>query len=100
SRALQELFVAGIKTNTRLFQRILEDESFRAGKIDTGYLERLLGAAHRSGAGETRKDAENVAAIAAAVFAMFNSKSKTDEGGATGAGSSGWKRTARAEGLM
>ncbi len=42
ARALQEYFVAGIKTNLGLFRRILADEDFRSGKIDTGYLERLL----------------------------------------------------------
>ena len=42
-RALEELFVAGIKTNVGLFRRILGDEDFQAGKIDTGYLERLAG---------------------------------------------------------
>ena len=41
TRALQELFVGGIKTNAGLFRRILADEDFQSGKIDTGYLERL-----------------------------------------------------------
>ena len=44
-RALQELFVGGIKTNVGLFRRILADEDFKSGKIDTGYLERLRSAA-------------------------------------------------------
>ena len=41
-RALYEYFVGGIKTNISLFRRILKDPDFRAGKIDTGFLERLL----------------------------------------------------------
>ena len=41
-RALYEYFVAGIKTNISLFRRILRDADFRAGKLDTGYLDRLL----------------------------------------------------------
>src|SRR5271170_7783505 len=41
-RALYESFVAGIKTNIALFQRIMGDADFRAGKLDTGYLDRLL----------------------------------------------------------
>jgi len=36
-RALSEYFVAGIKTNISLFQRILQDPDFREGKFDTGY---------------------------------------------------------------
>src|SRR5271169_2828433 len=35
-RALDEYFVGGIKTNISLFQRILDDPEFAAGKIDTG----------------------------------------------------------------
>ena len=42
ARALPEYFVAGIKTNLGLFRRILADKDFQSGKIDTGYLERLL----------------------------------------------------------
>ena len=41
-RAMNEYFVGGIKTNISLFQRILRDPEFLAGKIDTGYLDRLL----------------------------------------------------------
>ena len=51
-RALEEYVIGGIKTNIGLFRRILTDEGFRAARIDTGYLERLLAAAapRRSGA--------------------------------------------------
>ena len=41
-RALYEYFVGGIKTNISLFRRILKDPDFRAGNIDTGFLDRLL----------------------------------------------------------
>jgi len=41
-RALGEYHVGGIKTNIPLFQLILNDPAFRAGEIDTGYLDRLL----------------------------------------------------------
>jgi acetyl-CoA carboxylase biotin carboxylase subunit len=98
-RAFEELFVAGIKTNVALFQRILADEDFRSGKLDTGYLERLL----RSAADGGRKDASNIAAIAAAVLALLDSISKVaGNGTSTGdadARRSGWKNAARTEGL-
>src|SRR6202521_4654591 len=42
TRALHEYFVGGIKTNISLFRRILTDADFQAGKLDTGYLDRLL----------------------------------------------------------
>ncbi len=41
-RALYEYFVGGIKTNISLFRRILLDPDFCAGKLDTGFLDRLL----------------------------------------------------------
>src|SRR5271170_827040 len=47
-RALHEYFVAGIKTNISLFLRILGDADFRAGKLDTGYLDRLLTRVNRA----------------------------------------------------
>ena len=34
----------GIKTNLGLFRRILADGDFQSGKIDTGFLDRLLAA--------------------------------------------------------
>jgi acetyl-CoA carboxylase biotin carboxylase subunit len=103
-RALQELFVAGIKTNVGLFRRILGDEDFRNGKIDTGYLERLM--ALKPDAAEpdrTQKDTSNIAAIAAAAFAVLDSTSKAGDGtrsAHTEAGTSNWTKAARADGLM
>ena len=41
-RALDEYVIAGIRTNLSLFRRILRDADFRAVRIDTGYLDRLL----------------------------------------------------------
>ena len=103
TRALNEYFVGGIKTNISLFQRILNDSDFQAGKLDTGYLDRLFKrlpppAAHAD---------TDVAAIAAGVFAMLDGAAHP--AGATGAshngsgnGSgrlSGWKQAAREEAL-
>jgi acetyl-CoA carboxylase biotin carboxylase subunit len=98
-RALQELFVGGIKTNAGLFRRILADEDFKSGNIDTGFLERLGAQPGSAPAGA----GEDVAAIAAAVFAVLDSTSKSVSNGTTSdaaVGSSGWKRAARSEGLM
>src|SRR5579864_5640063 len=68
-RALNEYFVGGIKTNLSLFRRILNDAEFRAGKLDTGYLDRLLA---RPGVDAPRDEhAAQVAAIAAGVFAVL-----------------------------
>jgi acetyl-CoA carboxylase biotin carboxylase subunit len=70
-RALGEYRIGGIKTNISLFWRILEDADFRAARIDTEYLERLLARdAEFAGAaaGDGALTAEDVAAIAAALF--------------------------------
>jgi acetyl-CoA carboxylase, biotin carboxylase subunit len=100
ARALEEFFVAGIKTNVALFRRILADDDFRSGKIDTGYLERLLEA---SSSAATRETA-NLAAIAAAAFAALDSTSKAASNGTgtadAGTSASNWKRAAKVEGLM
>src|SRR5207253_772280 len=45
-RALAEYEVGGIRTTLPLFREITEQESFRDGAIDTGYLDRLLAARH------------------------------------------------------
>ena len=72
TRALPEYFVAGIKTNLGLFRRILADGDFQSGKIDTGYLDRLLAAKAGSADGAAEK---SIAAIAAAVFSLLDSTS-------------------------
>ena len=92
-RAMHEYFVGGIKTNISLFQRILRDSEFVAGKIDTGYLDRLL----KSGVPVAQRGDAGIAAIAAGVFEMLDSQT-TDRGQPTPA-ISGWKRMARSEAL-
>jgi len=42
-RALEMLRIEGIKTSVPLHLRILDDEEFNAGKIDTHFMERFLG---------------------------------------------------------
>ncbi|MGA8488856.1 MAG: acetyl-CoA carboxylase biotin carboxylase subunit [Terriglobales bacterium] len=103
TRALHEYFVGGIKTNISLFRRILTDADFQAGKVDTGYLDRLLKAPPPH---IQREDAE-VAAIAAGIFAILDPASAVGSGNLSAAGSapvngiatSAWKRAARVEGL-
>jgi acetyl-CoA carboxylase, biotin carboxylase subunit len=120
-RALDEYFVAGIKTNISLFQRILRDADFRAGKLDTGYLDRLLAKASPSVASLAPNPGiramETIAAIAAGMFAVLDpglsdrgssnrGSSVSKDGGAGGTSSTGpatvpsnWKQQGRSEGL-
>src|SRR4051812_1721072 len=68
-RALNEYFVGGIKTNISLFRRILSDPEFRAAKIDTGFLDRLLKA--KPALTEPNAQTVEVAVIAAGMFATL-----------------------------
>jgi len=78
TRALNEYFVGGIKTNIPLFRRILRDADFRAAKLDTGFLDRLLSAredppvdAKIAARPDERENLSQVAAIAGGMFAAL-----------------------------
>ena len=91
-RALEEYVIGGIKTNIGLFRRILMDADFRAAKIDTGYLERLLAGVP---VGEREDVPEDVVAIAAALFAASVKAAAPVAGGEE----SRWAQAGRREGL-
>jgi acetyl-CoA carboxylase, biotin carboxylase subunit len=105
-RALNEYFVGGIKTNVSLFRRILHHPEFRTGKLDTGFLDRIL--KQDAGASDAPKDAstEDAAAIAAGLFAALGEAGTTAGSRALGKGSatntkapSNWKSAAHREAL-
>jgi acetyl-CoA carboxylase, biotin carboxylase subunit len=105
TRALNEYFVGGIKTNISLFRRILSDADFRAGKIDTGFLDRLLTQAD-AGSVPNQKAVE-VAVIAAGIFAALGVSAaepgeRSERDGTTGAPktASNWKAAAYRESLQ
>jgi acetyl-CoA carboxylase, biotin carboxylase subunit len=97
-RALYEYFVAGIKTNISLFQRILREEDFQAGKIDTDYLDRLLSKPRPDSGGSAPEP--RIAAIAAGLFAALQPELPTSNGSTSPSQStSNWKQKGRAEAL-
>jgi len=107
TRALNEYFVGGIKTNISLFRRILSDADFRAAKIDTGFLDRLLKRKDDHVVSPTDPQATEVAVIAAGMFAVLGQAAAgagerpvlsgtTDKQSAP----SNWKRAAYREGLQ
>jgi acetyl-CoA carboxylase biotin carboxylase subunit len=101
-RALNEYFVGGIKTNISLFRRILNDPDFQAGKLDTGYLDRLL--VLSSGATHAVSRSAEIAAVAAGLFAVLEPIAPTSNGASSNGavavnGVSSWKQAARTEGL-
>jgi acetyl-CoA carboxylase biotin carboxylase subunit len=100
-RALSEYFVGGIKTNLSLFRRILENEEFRRGQLDTGLLDRLL----REGPVAERPDAEGarIAALAAGIFSVLEpagTAAKASSNGLNGRRESRWKQAAKREALV
>jgi acetyl-CoA carboxylase, biotin carboxylase subunit len=97
-RALDEYVIGGIKTNIGLFRRILTDADFRAARIDTGYLERLLAAGpavDSAYVGEVVP--EDVVALAAALFSVSARRERLPVGDV--AAESRWAVTGRREGL-
>jgi acetyl-CoA carboxylase biotin carboxylase subunit len=106
TRALNEYFVGGIKTNISLFRRILNHPDFRAAKIDTGFLDRML--KQNDGLAGSPADAETteVAVIAAGMFAALGSaaagageRANTDGSPAKVDAVSNWKTAGRRDQL-
>jgi acetyl-CoA carboxylase, biotin carboxylase subunit len=101
-RALNEYFVGGIKTNLSLFRRILNDEDFKAGKLDTGFLDRML--ARRAETASADGKSAEIAAIAAGLFAVLDPGTVGSTNGNSNAAdvereTSSWRKVARAEAL-
>jgi len=106
TRALNEYFVGGIKTNLSLFRRVLNDPDFRAAKIDTGFLDRMLKQKDAGADPQVDAQATKVAVIAAGIFAALGSaaagpgeRAATDGAQPKFANESNWKKTARREAL-
>jgi acetyl-CoA carboxylase biotin carboxylase subunit len=113
-RALYEYFVGGIKTNIPLFRRILSDANFQAGKIHTGFLDRLLSEPQIPA--PEHEERTRMAAIAAGIFATsepqvtlgkpfdgvtytVQSHGKQSNGSPANGEKSNWKSQGRAEAL-
>jgi acetyl-CoA carboxylase biotin carboxylase subunit len=94
ARALGEYTVGGIRTNLGLFERVLRDGDFRAGRIDTGYLDRLL-VEMPVASGEEAEVDDDLAALAAALFVTGREASVVGPSAET----SRWAEAARREGM-
>jgi acetyl-CoA carboxylase biotin carboxylase subunit len=97
-RALDEYVIGGIRSNLGLFRRILSDVDFKAARIDTGYLDRLL-----AGNGATAESSDypaSAALIAAALFESMRPANGTiSDQNSTKTEPGNWKQAARREGL-
>lgn len=97
-RALAELRVEGIATSAPLFQQILADEDFVAGRLDITLLERKL----KDGVWGPKEESKqgDLSLVAAAIAHAERQKVVTSIVGPGGKGHrSGWKAVARREAL-
>src|SRR5580692_6013732 len=103
TRALDEYFIGGIKTNLSLFRRILRHPDFQAAKLDTGFLDRML--KEISPANPKTESTAEAAAIAAALFTALGASAQEARSQPNGAAARdanatpNWKSTARREAL-
>ena len=94
-RALDEYDVRGIRTTIPFFKWILEDADFIAGRFDTAFIDRKLGA-NGAALQKIEPEHEDLAAIAAAVHLFTKPVS---DGATAPPASSRWKDTGRTEAL-
>jgi acetyl-CoA carboxylase, biotin carboxylase subunit len=94
-RALKEYLIGGIKSNLALFRRILQDDRFASGDVNTGFLGHLSPSRH----GEEHPSEKDIAIIAAGIFSLTSRKSIVESSPAADSDGSQWKRTARQEAL-
>jgi acetyl-CoA carboxylase biotin carboxylase subunit len=97
-RALEEYEVRGIRTTIPFFKWILDEADFKAGRFDTGYIDRKLGG-NGAALQKIEPEHEDVAAIAAAVHQFTLSERSTRDAGRSRVDGSRWKDTARTEAL-
>jgi acetyl-CoA carboxylase, biotin carboxylase subunit len=103
-RALREYVVAGIKTTVPFFPWLFEQPEFHQSAFHTTYLDEILKARNGRPFVEPSADAEDIAAVAAALRAALSPKSvAVGNGGAPPAhgavASARWKTRARTEAL-
>jgi acetyl-CoA carboxylase biotin carboxylase subunit len=90
-RALAEYRVGGITTNLSLFEEIMKDESFRAGRLDTGFLDRFMRDWKRP---EASDDVLLASMLAAGSAEMKGARSRADVESSTSA-PGGWRANAQ-----
>jgi acetyl-CoA carboxylase, biotin carboxylase subunit len=98
-RALAEYEVVGIRTSVPFFRWMLEQPEFAAARFDTTYLDRVLAARNGEPFLTPREGEEEIAAVAAALYAAGRYAPANGSGATESAATGRWKATARLEGL-
>ena len=95
-RALEEYKVVGIATTIPLFQRVLSDPDFVAGRFDTGYLDQLLATDREAVDLPREEEIADVARLAAALRTFLASEQRAFAPRLGGSASmSAWKHAGR-----
>ena len=93
-RALGEYEIQGIHTSIPFFRRVLQHPDFVAGRLDTGFIDRVLAAGLMQDEAPSEEE-ERVALLAALLDAERNSGAKQS----TPTASNGWKQAGRHDSL-
>jgi acetyl-CoA carboxylase biotin carboxylase subunit len=93
-RALGEYEIQGIHTTIPFFRRVLQHPDFVAGRLDTGFIDRVLAAGLMQDEAPSEEE-ERVALLAALLDAERNSGTKQS----TPTASNGWKQAGRHDSL-
>jgi acetyl-CoA carboxylase biotin carboxylase subunit len=96
-RALAEYLVAGIKTTVPFFVWLFEQPDFLEGRFHTTYLDEILKTRSGQPFVEATPEAEEIAAVAAAVHAAMSPAALAMTAAAPAPAPSQWKARARAE---
>jgi acetyl-CoA carboxylase biotin carboxylase subunit len=96
-RALEELRVEGIRTNVSLFEALLADADFRAGRFDIHWLDRKLATGELAPVERPRHP--DLPILAAAIAHFERAQSVAAVGGSTAGSRSRWRSSARRGGL-
>ena len=92
--ALMEYHIGGIRTTLPFFRDVLADESFRAGDMDTGFVDRFI----KDWAPEEPLSASQAEAVLQAAGQRFRTKAKATPSSASSSASA-WKQHGRLESL-
>ncbi|HEX2253388.1 MAG TPA: acetyl-CoA carboxylase biotin carboxylase subunit [Thermoanaerobaculia bacterium] len=98
-RALDELRVDGIQTTAPLFEALLADADFRAGRMDIGMLDRKLAAGELRPDPTLADDDADLPLLAAALAHAAQARRRTAGAGPGGSRRSRWSQAGRREAL-
>ncbi len=99
-RALDEYYVAGIKTTLPFFREIVRDDEFIAGKLDTGFIERFQERRHGHQSVEKgQQELSDMALLVAAIHYTNGQRQASLDLDRNGHTQNRWKMSGRAQAI-